>query len=104
MPNELTRTQGKSTRLDQIELLLLAYPDGLTQAEIARRCGVHRSTIHRTLGDLAEVGIPIWEKEGRIGIDREAYLSAVWHFPERWMVTRQAGMATVGRVSSGVGP
>lgn len=31
----------KANRLIQIELLLLAHPEGLTQAEIARRLGIN---------------------------------------------------------------
>jgi predicted DNA-binding transcriptional regulator YafY len=76
--SELTRTQGKAARLGQIERMLWAFPHGLTQAEIARRCGVHRSTIHRSLQDLADEGIPTWEAaDGRIGIDRNEYLTAI---------------------------
>jgi len=76
--SELTRTQGKAARLGQIERMLWAFPDGLTQAEIARRCGVHRSTIHRSLQDLADEGIPTWEAaDGRIGINRNEYLTAI---------------------------
>jgi predicted DNA-binding transcriptional regulator YafY len=61
-----------------MERFLLASPEGLTQAELARLCGVHRSTIHRSLHDLADQGVPTWEAEdGRIGIDRDAYLTAI---------------------------
>ncbi len=73
----MNRTQGKSARLEQIERLLLAFPEGMTQAEIARRCGVHRSTINRSLQDLGDLGIPIWEKDGLLGINRDAYLTAI---------------------------
>ncbi len=40
-------SQKKADRLLQIEALLLAHPEGLTQAEIARRLNVNRSTISR---------------------------------------------------------
>ena len=43
------RTLNKAGRLLRIEQLLLAHPDGLTQAQLARRLGVHRSTISRDL-------------------------------------------------------
>ena len=46
------RALNKTARLLQIEALLLAHPEGLTQAEIARRLGVNRSTIHRYVPDL----------------------------------------------------
>lgn len=48
----MERAANKAERLLQIEALLLAYPEGLTQAEIARRLRVNRSTIHRYLPDL----------------------------------------------------
>jgi len=63
--------ETKSNRLRQIEALLYEHPNGLTQAEIARRLGVNRSTIHRNLQDL---DAPIYEDHGRLYIDRDAYL------------------------------
>ena len=42
----------KAMRLMQLETLLLAHPAGLSQAEIARRLGVNRSTINRYMADL----------------------------------------------------
>ena len=46
----MNRAQEKSQRLLQIEKLLWAHPEGLTQSEIARRIHVNRSTISRYLG------------------------------------------------------
>jgi CRISPR-associated endonuclease/helicase Cas3 len=43
----MERAANKAERLQQLETLLLARPDGLRRAEIARRLGVHRSTIGR---------------------------------------------------------
>lgn len=63
---------GGKTRVDrigQIEALLLAHPEGLTQAEIARRLGVHRSTVLRCLPRLGERCL-VYEEEGRLRIDR----------------------------------
>jgi len=42
----------KAGRLHQIGVMLLAHPEGLTQAEIARRLSVNRSTINRYVADL----------------------------------------------------
>ena len=67
----MNRAVNKSIRLSQIEALLLANPEGLTQADIADRLGVHRSTIMRNLADMSA---PVYEDHGRIFIDREAYL------------------------------
>ena len=63
--------ESKSNRLRQIEALLIDHPEGLTQAEIARRLGVNRSTIHRNIPDL---DAPVYEDQGRLFIDRKAYL------------------------------
>lgn len=67
----VSRIENKSMRLAQIEALLLDHPAGLTQAELARRLGVHRSTIQRNLADMSS---PVYEEHGRIFIDRESYL------------------------------
>ncbi len=42
----------KGERLMQLELLLLSHPEGMRRAEIARRLGVHRSTIGRYIDEL----------------------------------------------------
>ncbi|MGC9349821.1 MAG: CRISPR-associated helicase Cas3' [Anaerolineae bacterium] len=71
------RAANKADRLLQIEQLLLEYPEGLTQAEIARRIGVHRSTVKRYLPDLTH-RFPIYDTpDGRIAIDRRSYLTEV---------------------------
>lgn len=69
-----TRLDNKIARLQQIESLLLDHPEGLTQAELARRLGVNRSTIHR---NLIDVGSYVYEEDGRCFIDRKAYLVSV---------------------------
>ena len=61
----------KSWRLLEIIHLLGQHPEGLTQAEIARRLGVNRSTISRNLRDMQA---PIYEDKGRLFIDRNANL------------------------------
>jgi CRISPR-associated endonuclease/helicase Cas3 len=48
----MTHAESKAKRLLQIETLLMAHPEGLTQAEIARRLGVNRSTVTRYTPDL----------------------------------------------------
>jgi CRISPR-associated endonuclease/helicase Cas3 len=67
----MNRAATKTERIHQLEALLLAHPEGMSQAEIARCQGVHRSTVLRMLPDL-----PHWftEADGRILIDRSAYL------------------------------
>ena len=92
----MERATGKAERLLQIEALLLEYPDGLSQAEIARRVGVNRSTIYRYLPDLGR--FCVYETDdGRLAIDRDHYLmnvrltlheSMALHLAARLMATR----------------
>ncbi len=92
----MERATGKAERLLQIEALLLAHPEGLTQAEIARRLKVNRSTIHRYLPDLDR--FCVYETgDGRMVIDRDHYLTNVRltlheamtvHLAARLMATR----------------
>lgn len=92
----MERAVGKAERLLQIEALLLEYPDGLSQAEVARRIGVNRSTIYRCLPDLKR--FCIYETDdGRLAIDRDHYLmnvrltlheSMALHLAARLMATR----------------
>ena len=42
----------KGDRIMQLELLLLSHPEGMRRAEIARRLGVHRSTVGRYIEEL----------------------------------------------------
>lgn len=68
----MNRAGNKAERILQIEALLLAHPEGLSQAEIARRLMVNRSTINRYLPDLPKhVYI---EADGKWKIDRQGYL------------------------------
>lgn len=71
------RIRSKAARLRRIEHRLYNAPGGLRVADIARDCGVARRTIYRDLLSLEEMGVPIWEDQGRFGIDRGAYLSTV---------------------------
>jgi predicted DNA-binding transcriptional regulator YafY len=68
----MSRSENKATRLLELEALLLGHPAGLTQAEIARRLGVNRSTISRYLPDLpAHIYV---DDDQRWKVDRSAYL------------------------------
>jgi CRISPR-associated endonuclease/helicase Cas3 len=92
----MKRAANKAERLLQIEALLLAHPAGLTQAEIARRIGVNRSTVYRYLPDLARFSVYETD-DGRLAIDRDHYLmnvrltlheSLAIHLAARLMATR----------------
>jgi predicted DNA-binding transcriptional regulator YafY len=67
----MSRIENKLQRLEEIEAILLAHPEGQTQSQLADRLGVHRSTVMRNLIDLSA---PVYEEDGRFFIDREAYL------------------------------
>lgn len=93
----MERAIGKAERLLQIETLLLSCPDGLTQAEIARRIGVNRSTVYRCLPDLTNRFAVHEMEDGRLAIDRDHYLmnvrltlheSMALHLAARLMATR----------------
>ncbi len=90
------RSQSKAERLLQLEQILLAHPEGLRKAEIARRLGVHRATVGRYIEDLSR-RLPIWEDDNRVGINRDQYLTHVrltihesmaLHLAARLMATR----------------
>jgi CRISPR-associated endonuclease/helicase Cas3 len=93
----MERAIGKAERLLQIESLLLVHPEGLSQAEIARRLGVNRSTVYRCLPDLTSRFAVHETEDGRLAIDRDHYLmnvrltlheSMALHLAARLMATR----------------
>ncbi|WP_097654879.1 CRISPR-associated endonuclease Cas3'' [Candidatus Chloroploca asiatica] len=74
----MTRAFAKSDRIGQVERLLLTSRVPLSQAEIARRCEVHRSTIGRLVQGMIDNGIPVrLTDDGLIYIERTAYLSQI---------------------------
>ncbi len=75
----MTRAFAKSDRIGQVERLLLNSRIPLSQAEIARRCEVHRSTIGRLVQGMIDNGIPVRNTEdGRLYIERKAYISRIY--------------------------
>ncbi len=72
----MSRSIGKAEALLQMEQLLLNFPEGVWKAEIARRLGVHRSTVGRWIDELSK-RVPIWERDNLVGIDRDSYLNNV---------------------------
>jgi len=68
---------SRAGRLSQIEQLLLAHPEGLLRADIARRLGVHRSTVTRDITELS-LTHPIHEEDDRrVRLERRSYLTAI---------------------------
>ncbi len=68
-----TRLTNRTDRLAVIERMLFDSTMGLRAVEIAEECGVDRRTIYRDLTLLADIGIPIHQREGRFYLDRENY-------------------------------
>ncbi len=92
----MERSSSKAERLLQLEQLLVAFPEGLRKAEIARRLGVHRATAGRYIEELSR-RIPIWQDGDLFGIERDNYLTHVrltmhesmaLHLAARLMATR----------------
>ena len=92
----MSRSDSKAERLLQLEQLLLAYPEGLRKAEIARKLSVHRSTAGRYIEEMSR-RLPIWQDDHLFGIDRDDYLTHVrltiheamaLHLAARLMATR----------------
>lgn len=73
----MNRAQEKSQRLLQIEQLLWAHPNGLTQAEVAKRLGVNRSTIWKYLDrNHMPPGVYVDDEDGdKLKMDRDAALT-----------------------------
>ena len=72
------RSSNRAERLHRIERILYDAPaDGLTPGEIARRCGIHRTTVWRDIRTLEQSEVPIWSANGRYGILRERYVTSV---------------------------
>ncbi|MEA3349011.1 MAG: WYL domain-containing transcriptional regulator [Chloroflexota bacterium] len=68
------RLEKKIENLDNLVLLLLDHPKGLRKAEIARKLGVHRSTVATYIDDLGSMGVPIFESSPNyFSINRDDY-------------------------------
>ncbi|MBI1878234.1 MAG: WYL domain-containing transcriptional regulator [Chloroflexi bacterium] len=90
--------ENKSGRLLQLKELLLAHPQGMTRADIARKLKVHRSTIKRYVDEMSQqLHVPIWEDGNLVGINRDDYETKVHltlhesmavHLATRLMATR----------------
>jgi proteasome accessory factor B len=73
----MSRLASRTSRLRRIEELLLLTPDGLRATDLAKKLEVDRRTVYRDVDFLCEQGLPIWQKDGRFGLNRTRYLTTV---------------------------
>jgi proteasome accessory factor B len=72
-----TQIINRTERLATIERMLSRSTTGLRVVEIAEECGVDRRTIYRDLSLLGQVGLPIYQREGRYFINHDYYLATL---------------------------
>lgn len=72
-----TRLVHRSDRLTEIERMLFRSTAGLRVVEIAEACKVDRRTIYRDLSLLTDIGVPIYQKDGRFYLNHEYYAVSV---------------------------
>ena len=73
----MSRLANRTARLRQLEELLLLSPDGLSVAELASQLLVNRRTVYRDIDFLSAQGVPLWQQDGRFGLNRTRYLATV---------------------------
>lgn len=71
------RLASKAARLRWLERKLYNNPQGLRVVDLAAESGMDRRTIYRDINTLEDMGVPLWQHEGRFGLNREDYLSTV---------------------------
>ena len=73
----MSRLATRTSRIRQIEELLLVAPDGLRATDIAEKLGVNRRTVYRDLDFLSSQGVPVWQDKGLFGINRTRYQTTI---------------------------
>ena len=58
-------------------LLFRAGDQGISLADIAKDCGVDRTSIFRDIRKLEKDDVPLWVNKGKYGVDRTRYLPEV---------------------------
>jgi predicted DNA-binding transcriptional regulator YafY len=74
---DMSRLANRTARLRQLEELLLLSPGGLSAAELAAQLLVNRRTVYRDIDFLSAQGVPLWQQDGRFGLNRTRYLATV---------------------------
>lgn len=72
-----THVTTRAERLTTIEKMLFRSPAGMRVVEIAKACDVDRRTIYRDLALLEEIGVPVYQKDGRFFLNRDYYLATM---------------------------
>jgi len=67
---------SKQTRQKELETIILRENKGWRQADLARRLGVHRSTVGRDIQEMSKK-VPLVEKAGLIYIDSKSYETSI---------------------------
>ena len=73
----MSRLGSRTERLREIESKLLLAPEGLSALELAELLHVDRRTIYRDVEFLCGQDVPVWQENGRFGINRSRYLANV---------------------------
>ena len=73
----MSRLENRTARLRQLEELLLLSPGGQSVAELASQLLVDRRTVYRDIDFLSAQDVPLWQKDGRFGLNRTRYLATV---------------------------
>jgi predicted DNA-binding transcriptional regulator YafY len=88
----MSRLANRMARLRQLEELLLLSQDGLSVAELVSQLLVNRRTVYRDIDFLSAQGVPIWQQDGRFGLNRTRYLAAVRLSYQEAIVLALAGL------------
>ncbi|HEX5466404.1 MAG TPA: WYL domain-containing transcriptional regulator, partial [Candidatus Limnocylindrales bacterium] len=65
----------KAARYLKTAMILHAHPDGMSAADLARQVGVSVRTTYRDLEGLdQDAGLPVWQSDGRWGLEEGAFL------------------------------
>lgn len=73
----MSRLLNRTSRLRQLEELLLLSPHGLSIADLSAQLKVNRRTVYRDIEFLSAQSVPLWQHEGRFGLNRTRYLATV---------------------------
>ena len=73
----MSRLASRTSRLRKIEEMLLLNADGMRAVDLAQSLAVDRRTVYRDVDFLCDQGIPIWQSDGRFGINRTRYISTI---------------------------